>query len=272
MTSQAEKGAAFAALHEGPDIFVIPNPWDAGSARMLAAKGFKALATTSAGMAMAAGRRDATVAREDVLGHCRALCAAVDLPVSADLENCFADTPEGVAETVKLAAATGLAGCSIEDADRTREQPVYDLGEARERVAAAVAAARALPFPFLVTARAENYLFGRPDVADTIARLQAYQEAGADVLFAPGPGLDEMARIVRAVDRPVNAVMGIGALRATVAELAGIGVRRVSIGASLFRAAFTGAVQAADEIATHGTFGFLDGAMKSGDILPLLEG
>ena len=184
--SQAERARAFRALHERPGAFVIPNPWDVGTARILAGLGFEALATTSAGMAFALGRRDGAVSRDDALAHARTIVGATALPVSADLENGFGDAPETVAETIRLAAGTGLVGGSIEDATGDPDRPIYDRSLAVERIAAAVEAARALPFPFTLTARAENFLHGRPDLDDTIGRLQAFEAAGADVLYAPG--------------------------------------------------------------------------------------
>ena len=252
-----ETWAAFEALHQGPDCFVIPNPWDVGTARMLAALGFEALATTSAGLDFAAGRKEGTSTRDDVLAHCRDLVAATPLPVSADMESCYAATPDGVAETVRLAADTGLAGCSIEDVHVGGDQPLYELAEAVERVTAAVEAARGLGRPFVLTARAENYLYGRPDLADTIRRLQAFQEAGADVLYAPGPRTaDDIRTLVSAVDRPVNVIAGLLGMDLSVGDLADLGVKRVSMGSNLFRAAFGAALQGAREVMHDGTFGY----------------
>src|SRR5216684_5837173 len=210
MLTQAEKGRMFRALHERDRAFIIPNPWDVGTARLLAHLGFEALATTSMGYAFSLGRRDNTLDREETLANASAIASATHLPVSADLENGFGDAPEIVAETIKLAAAAGVVGGSIEDATGRSDHPIYEVEHAIERVRAAVAAARALPFPFTLTARAENYLHGRPDLKDTIKRLQAYQEAGADVLYAPGLATrDDIAAVVSSVDRPVNVVMGL---------------------------------------------------------------
>lgn len=254
-STQQEKGARFRALHERPGVFVIPNPWDAGSARVLAGLGFEALATSSAASAGTLGRCDYEVQRDEALAMARAIVEATDLPVSADLENGFGDTPEAVAETVRRAAEIGLAGCSIEDAPGGAA--AYDLPLAVERVAAAVAVARSLPFPFTLTARAENYLRGRPDLDDTIRRLQAYEAAGADVLFAPGlPDLVSVRAACAAVKRPVNVVGSMGNGAVTVAQLAEAGVKRISLAASLYRAAITGLHAAACEVRDRGTFRF----------------
>lgn len=202
MRTQREKGLAFQALHARAGAFLLPNPWDVGTARLLAQEGFEALATTSAGCAFALGRPDNTIGREAAMAHVAAIACGTDLPVSGDLENGFGDGPEEVARTIRRAAAAGLVGGSIEDATGRADRPIYDLGLARERIAAAAEAAHALPFPFVLTARAENYLHGRPDLVDTIERLEAYQEAGADVLYAPGlPTLEAIEAVVRAVDR-----------------------------------------------------------------------
>lgn len=255
--SQADKGRAFKALHE-KGCFVIPNPWDAGSTKLLAAMGFKALATTSAGLAFAIGRPDGAnaVSRAETLANAKSIVEATDLPVNADLEDGFGPRPEDAAETIRGAAAVGLVGGSIEDSTRGGPAPVYELARAADRMRAAAEVAHALPYPFLLVGRAENYLHGRPDLADTIKRLQAYQEAGADVLYAPGlKTREEVASVVRAVDRPVNVLMGPGG--ATVEELAKLGVRRVSVGGSLYRAAIGGFMRAARELKERGTFGFL---------------
>jgi 2-methylisocitrate lyase-like PEP mutase family enzyme len=256
---QESKARAFRALHAGPGLLLLPNPWDVGSARLLASLGFAALATTSGGFAATLGRLDGAVTRGEALGHAAAIAAATPLPVSADLENGFADEPAGVAETITLAAAAGLAGCSVEDFTRRPGEPIYDLGLARERVAAAAAAAQAAPGPLVLTARAENYLHGRPDLADTILRLQAYQEAGADVLYAPGlTSLADIQAVVSAVDRPVNVL----ALRGTpsVPQLTAAGVRRISVGSAFSNAALGAVVSAARELREQGTYGFLDQA------------
>jgi 2-methylisocitrate lyase-like PEP mutase family enzyme len=255
MTSQQDKAERFLALHHGPEPLLIPNPWDAGSARLLEWLGFAALATTSSGFAATLARLDGSVTREEALAHAAMVAAATTVPVSADLENGFADSPEGVAETVRLATATGLAGCSVEDATGSDDDPVYDRALAAERVAAAAEAA-AGPARLVLTARAENYLYGRPDLADTIARLQAYQEAGADVLYAPGlTRLADVREVIRSVDRPVN-VLALGA-GPTVAELAEAGVSRISVGGALAYAALGALVEAATELRDRGTYGYL---------------
>jgi 2-methylisocitrate lyase-like PEP mutase family enzyme len=256
--NQAER---FLALHQGPAPLLLPNPWDQGSARLLASLGFDALATTSGGFAATLGRLDGSVTRDEALSHSAVVVAATDLPVSADLENCFAHEPAGVAETVTLAADTGLAGCSVEDfAGRAAATPIYDLGLARDRVVAATEAAHAGPRQLVLTARAENYLHGRPDLADTIGRLQAYQEAGADVLYAPGLSqLDDIRQIVSSVDRPVNVLALPGG--PTVAELAETGVRRISVGGAFAYAALGAVVEAARELREEGTYGFWERAL-----------
>jgi 2-methylisocitrate lyase-like PEP mutase family enzyme len=261
MPTQAEKGAAFRALHMRDGAFIIPNPWDAGTARLLAHLGFEALATTSAGFAFSIGQQDNTVDRREMMAHVSAIVSATDLPVSADLENGFGDSPETVAETIRLAAATGLAGGSIEDMSRQPGHPIYEHEHAVERVRAAAAVVRKLPFAFTLTARAENYLAGRPDLPDTIRRLQAYQEAGADVLYAPGlKSREEIAAVVSSVDRPVNVVMGLQGVQLSRAELSAIGVRRISVGSALSRAALGAFLRAAREMREHGTFGFAEEA------------
>jgi len=231
MASQAEKGTTFRALHQRDRAFIIPNPWDVGTARLLQSLGFEALATTSAGFAFSIGKPDGAVDRDTMLAHAVDLVGSTDLPVSADLENGYGDDPAAVAETVRLAANTGLAGCSIEDVGARRQQAPYELLLAGERIRAAAEVVRSLPFPFVLTARAENYVIGHPDLRDTIARLQAYQEAGADVLFAPGlKSKQDIVTVIGSVDRPVNVVMGLQGAQLTLAELSEIGVRRVSVG------------------------------------------
>jgi 2-methylisocitrate lyase-like PEP mutase family enzyme len=253
--AQGDKAARFLALHGGPAPLLMPNPWDAGSAKLLASLGFDALATTSSGFAATLGRLDGSVDREEALAHAASIVAATELPVSADLENCFADDPAAVATTVRLALDTGLAGCSVEDFGRRPDAHIYDAGLAAERVAAAAEAAHAGPVHLVLTARAENHIRGHPDLADTIARLQAYQEAGADVLFAPGViDLDEVRQLVASVDRPVNVLPGPGA--PTVAELGEAGVRRISVGGAFAFAALAGVVEAARELRDQGTYGF----------------
>lgn len=236
-----------------------PNAWDIGSARVLVALGFEAIATTSSGFAATLGRRDGMVTREETLEHCRQLAGAVDVPVAADTENGFADDPEGVAETVRLACATGLAGCSIEDYTRRDDPAIYDIGLAAERVAAAAEAAHAGPAQLVITARAENLLHGRKDLADTIARLQAYQAAGADVLFAPGlRSAADIRSVVSSVDRPVNVLATLGC--PSIAELAELGVGRISVGGSFAFSAYAALVEAATELRDAGTYGYVERA------------
>jgi 2-methylisocitrate lyase-like PEP mutase family enzyme len=267
MLTQAEKGLAFRALHERDSAFVIPNPWDVGTARLLAHLSFEALATTSAGYAFSVGRRDGTIGRLETMVHVSAIAAATDLPVSADLGNGFGDGPEIVAETIRLAAATGLVGGSIEDATGNPDHPIYEREHAVERVLAAAEVVRSLPFAFTLTGRAENYLYGRPDLPDTIKRLQAFQMAGADVLYAPGlTSKEDIAALVSSVDRPVNVVMGLQGAQLTLAELSGIGVRRVSVGSALSRAALGAFFRAAREMQEQGTFAFAREAMGYRDI------
>jgi 2-methylisocitrate lyase-like PEP mutase family enzyme len=272
-TSQADKAARFRALHEGPRAFVIANPWDAGSARVLAALGFQALATSSGAKAGVLGRRDGKVTREEALANARAIVEATELPVSADLEKGFGDAPEAAAETIRLAAGIGLVGGSIEDATGDRDRPLYDIAHATERVAAAAQAARALPFPFTLTARTENFLRGNPSLDDTIRRLQAFEKAGADVLMAPGlPDLAAVRAVCAAVSRPVNFMAGIKGKSFTVAELEAAGVRRISLATSLYRIAMTGLLEAAREVKDKGTFGYLDRAVPTPELNSFMEG
>lgn len=272
MRTQAEKGIAFRALHERDGAFIIPNPWDVGTARLLARLGFEALATTSAGYAFSVGRRDNTVGRDRMIAHVGAIASATDLPVSADLENGFGDDPETVAETIRLAAAAGLVGGSIEDATNRPDDPIYDLEPAVERVRAAAAVTRSLASPFTLTARAENYLVGRPDLKDTIKRLQAYQEAGADVLYAPGlVSRDDIAAVVSSVDRPVNVIMGLQGFQLSLAQLSEIGVKRVSVGSALSRVALGAFLRAAREMREHGTFAFAEEAVSYRDVSAMFE-
>jgi 2-methylisocitrate lyase-like PEP mutase family enzyme len=272
MTTQTEKGKAFRALHQRNQAFIIPNPWDIGTARLLAHLGFEALASTSAGYAFSMGVGDYAVGRESMIAHVSALASATDLPVSADLENGFADAPEMVAETIKLAAAAGVVGGSIEDATGRAEHPIYEQGLAAERIRAAAESARALGFAFTLTARAENYLHGRPDLKDTIKRLQAYQEAGADVLYAPGlTSESDISALVSSVDRPVNVLVGIPGASLNLAALSAIGVRRVSIGSGLARAAFGALLRAAREMRERGTFTFAEDAASSREIVSMFE-
>jgi 2-methylisocitrate lyase-like PEP mutase family enzyme len=272
MPAQIEKAHAFRALHERDKAFIIPNPWDIGTARMLSSLGFEALATTSAGFAFSTGRPDYGVDRNEMLAHLRAMVAATALPVSADLENGFGDEPEVAAETIRLAAAAGVVGGSIEDATSRTSEPIYDFAQAVDRVRAAAEAAHKLSFPFTLTARCENYLVGRADLRDTIQRLQAYQEAGADVLYAPGVSSKEDIRaVVGSVDRPVNVLMGLQGARLNLAELTQLGVKRVSVGSALSRAALGAFLSAASEMREHGTFNFVDGAASSAQIGALLK-
>ncbi len=260
MLSQAEKGKLFRSLHERDHAFIIPNPWDVGSARLLAKLGYEALATTSAGHAFSMGKPDGMIDRGEVLEHSTAISGATELPVSADLENGFGDDFATIAETYRLAAATGLVGGSIEDVGRPHGR-IYDLKLAADRVRAAVEAVRALPFTFTLTARAENYIAGNPDLKDTIRRLQAYQEAGADVLYAPGlKTREEIAAVVSSVDRPVNVIMGLQGVKLTVDELSALGVKRISVGSALSRAALGAFLRAAREMKERGSFDYADEA------------
>ena len=263
--NQSEKGERFRELHKS--TFVIANPWDAGSARILAGVGFQALATSSGASAGVLGRRDGAVRREEALAHARAIVEAIDLPVSADLEKCFADDAQGVAETIRLAAGVGLVGGSVEDATGDKERPLYDLAHATERVAAAAQAARALPFAFTLTARAEGFLRGKPDLDDVIRRLQAFEQAGADVLMAPGlPDLESVRKVCAALSRPFNFMAGIKGKSFSVAELEAAGVRRISLATSLYRAAMSGLVAAAKEVKEQGRFGYLDRSLATPEL------
>lgn len=272
MLTQSEKGKTFRELHKGDGAFIIPNPWDIGTARLLAQLGFDALATTSAGYAFSLGQRDNTIERDQMMKHAAEIATATDLPTSADLENGFGDSPETVAETLRLASQTGLAGCSIEDMSKHSDQPIYELRLAVERIQAAVEVVRALPFVFTLTARAENYLVGRPDLKDTIKRLQAYQQAGADVVYAPGlTSKEDIVSVVRSVDCPVNVVMGLKGVQLSLQELSDIGVKRISVGSALTRAALGAFLRAAREMKTHGTFTFADEAVSFKEISDLFR-
>ena len=269
--TQADRAAAFQALHERPGAFVLPNPWDAGTARLLAAQGHVALATTSSGLAFMLGRRDGACSRADTLANARLIVDATDLPVAADLENGFGDAPEDAAVTIRLAAEAGLVGGSIEDASGNPARPIYDPAHAAERIAAAVEAARALPFRFMLAARAENFLHGRPDLDDTIRRLQAFERAGADVLYAPGlPDLAAVRAVCSAVTRPVNVLVTAGK-GWTVASLAAAGARRISLGGALSRAALGAVARAGREALDAGTFGFLEDAMPPAEAAGLMR-
>jgi 2-methylisocitrate lyase-like PEP mutase family enzyme len=270
--TQNEKAARFRTLHDGPGAFIIPNPWDVGSARTLAGLGFKALATSSAASAIAIGRRDGGLTRDEALAHALFIVDATDLPVSADLEKGFGDAPEAVAETVRLAAGAGLVGCTIEDATGNQDRPLYDFHLAVERIAAAAEAAHALQFPFILTARAHNFLYAAPSLNDTISRLQAFEEAGADVLFAPGlPDLAAVRAVCAAVSKPVNFMVGIKGKSFSVGELAAAGVRRISLATSLYRAAMTALVDAACEVRDAGRFDFVDRCVTTPDLNKLMR-
>jgi 2-methylisocitrate lyase-like PEP mutase family enzyme len=262
--AQVEKAERFRALHEGPGAFVIPNPWDAGTAKILTQMGFPALTTTSAGLAFALGRRDGAelITRDETLANAKAIADATHLPVAADLENGFGHAPEAAAETIRLAAeVAGLVGASIEDATGNPERPIYDFNHAVERIAAAAQAARALPFPFVLVARAENFLHGRADLDDTIRRLQAFEAAGAGALYAPGlTRADDIRTVCQSVSKPVNMVMGLKNAAFSVDELAALGVRRISVGSALSRAALGAFMRAASEIRERGTFTFANDA------------
>jgi 2-methylisocitrate lyase-like PEP mutase family enzyme len=257
--TQAQKAERFRSLHQRAAAFVMPNPWDAGAARALAGLGFEALATSSGAAAGVLGRRDGELTREEALAHARAIVMATDLPVSGDMENGFGDAPADAVLTVRLAAETGLVGCSIEDASGIADRRLYDIGHATERIAAAAEAARALPFAFTLTARAENFFRGKPDLDDTIKRLQAYEKAGADVLFAPAlPDLEAVRTVCAALSKPFSFMAGIKGKSFTVPELQAAGVKRISVATSLYRAAMAGMLQAAQEVRQQGSFGYLD--------------
>ncbi|HZR69100.1 MAG TPA: isocitrate lyase/phosphoenolpyruvate mutase family protein [Burkholderiales bacterium] len=271
MPTQAEKGRALRALHERPGIFVIPNPWDAGSAKLLASLGFEALATTSLGHANSLGRRDGTLSREQILANAREIAEATDLPVSADLENCYADDPGEASETIRLAAAAGLVGGSIEDASGDAARPIYDFDLAVARVAAAARVARSLEFPFTLVARAENYLHGRPDFDDTVRRLRAFADAGADVLYAPGlRDLETIRRLAAAVPKPVNVVMGLADPDLTLRQLEEAGVKRVSVGGALARLAWAAVRDAAVAMRDGGSFQWVRGIVSRKELTDIL--
>lgn len=271
MVSSADKAQRFAALHERP--FVIANAWDAGSARMLAALGFEAIATSSGAAAGTLGRRDGRISRDEAIAHARAIVEAVELPVSADLEKGFGDSPDDAAATIRAAAAVGLVGGSIEDATGDAAKPLYDIADATRRIEAAVAAARAQPFRFMLTARAEGFLRGNPDLDDTIRRLVAFEKAGADVLMAPGlPDLDAVRRVCASLSRPFNFMAGIPGKSFSVADLTAAGVRRTSLATSLYRAAMTGLHEAAKEVREKGTFGYLDRTLSTPAFNAFMQG
>ncbi|HEY2848261.1 MAG TPA: isocitrate lyase/phosphoenolpyruvate mutase family protein [Gemmatimonadaceae bacterium] len=272
--SQLDKGRNFVQLHARPGAFIIPNPWDAGTARLLEQQGFEALTTTSAGLAFSLGKPDGTgaVTRDETIANAKAIADATSLPVAADLENGFGDSPEAAAETIRLAGeVAGLVGGSIEDSSGNPARPIYDLAHAVERIAAAVAAARALPFPFVLVARAENFLHGRPNLDDTIRRLQAFEAAGADALYAPGiTRADDIRAVCSSVGKPVNVVMGLRSGGFSVAELAAMGVRRISVGSSMSRVALSAFVAAAREMREQGTFTFAEGAIPYAELNKLM--
>jgi 2-methylisocitrate lyase-like PEP mutase family enzyme len=272
MKDLREKAKGFRALHEREGAFIIPNPWDVGSARLLRHLGFEALATTSMGYAFSRGRLDGSLDRLQTMAYAAEIASATDLPVSADLERGFGDAPEVVAETIRMAATAGVVGGSIEDATGRAHDPICEIGLATQRIRAAVEAARALPFPFTLTARAENYLHGRPDIKDTIKRLQAYQDAGADVLYAPGlASKDDIAAVISSVDRPVNALMGLRGVQLSMAELAALGVKRISVGSALYRTALGAFLRAAREMREPGTFTFAADAASPIEIGSMLQ-
>jgi 2-methylisocitrate lyase-like PEP mutase family enzyme len=272
MATQAEKAAAFRVLHERAGAFIIPNPWEAGTAMLLAAMGFDALATTSLGLANMLGRADSHVTRAEVIANCRVIAGATDLPVNADLEKCFAHEPEAAAETIRLAAEAGAVGGSIEDYSGDPKDPIYDFDLAVARVRAAVTVAHSLPVPFLLTARAENLIRGRTDMPDTIRRLQAYEAAGADVLYAPGlRTLDEVREVVRAVSRPVNVVTGWLDPDITLAQLSAAGAKRISVGGALSRLVLASFVEAARAMREHGSFAWMRDMMGMAEARKMLE-
>jgi 2-methylisocitrate lyase-like PEP mutase family enzyme len=273
MQNQHERAAAFSALHQASGSFVIPNVWDGGSAAIMAGLGFKALATSSAACAATLGRLDGQITREEALAHARQVVDASRLPVAADLENGFGASPQAAAETIRLAGETGLVGGSIEDSSGDERAPIYDFNHAVERIAAAVEAARRLPFPFLLTARAENFIHGRNDLDDTVRRLQAFERAGADVLFAPClPDIAAVRTVCAALKRPVNFMVGVPGASFSVSELAAAGVKRISLSTTLYRAAMTGVMVAAREVKESGTFGYMDSIMRGAELGKYLRG
>jgi 2-methylisocitrate lyase-like PEP mutase family enzyme len=270
--TQSDKASKFQQLHQRQDVFLIPNPWDAGSARILAGLGFEALATSSSAGAATCGVRDGKLTRQEALASARAIARATEVPVSADLENGFGDGLDAVAETIQMAADAGLVGCSIEDSTKNANQPLYEMQFAAERIAAAVQAAQSLPFHFTLTARAENFVRGKADLDDTIKRLLAYEKAGADVLFAPAlPDLAAVRAVCSAVSKPVNFMVGVVGKSFSVAELAAAGVKRISFASSLYRAAMAGLVSAANEAKQNGTFRYLETIMTSPELNKFLE-
>ncbi len=271
--TQATKAARFVALHESPDLFVLPNPWDPGSAKILASLGYQALATTSAGYAFSQGKLDTigNVSRDEAMAHAHAIVNSTPLPVSADLENGYGDSPEAVQDTIKAAFEAGLVGCTIEDTTGDANKPIYELQHAIERIIAAMETVRALPTPFVLTARAENYLHGRPDLNDTLLRLQGYENAGADVMYAPGlPDLATIKTVCNTINKPVNVVAGIRPKGATIEDYKACGVKRVSLGSSLARLAIGSAIDASRTLLETGSFKAFDKAASFVDIEALL--
>jgi 2-methylisocitrate lyase-like PEP mutase family enzyme len=272
MRSQFERANIFRAIHEQDRAFIIPNPWDVATARLLEHLGFEALATTGAGYAFSRGQRDNTISRDEMMTHLSDIASATDLPVSADLGNCFGDDPNTIVETIRLAAAAGVVGCSIEDSTNRQTDPIYEIELAVERVRAASAVARALPYPFMLTARAENYYVGRTDIKDTIHRLQAYREAGADVVFAHGlRNKDDIAAVVRSVNCPVNVMMGLKGVQLDLSELSNIGVKRISVGPALFMAAMSVVFRAGREMQERGTFTFANESENFNDLKAMIR-
>jgi len=270
--TQQDKGARFRSLHERPGAFIMPNPWDIGSARILAGLDFEALATSSAASASSIGQSDGTLTREQALEHARSIVEATDLPVSADLERGFGDEPEVVAETIRLAAQVGLVGCTVEDTTGNSEAPLYEMQLAVERIAAAAEAARSLPIPFMLTARAHNLMFGSPNLDETIRRLQAFEKAGADVLFAPGlPNIESVRLVCTALSKPFNFMAGIQGKSFPVRALVQAGVRRISLATSLYRAAMTGLLDAIREVREAGEFTFLDRSASTAELKKLMQ-
>jgi 2-methylisocitrate lyase-like PEP mutase family enzyme len=272
-SAQTEKSQRFVALHQRAGAFIIPNPWDGGSARLLQGMGFEALATSSSACAATFGRRDGHVTRAEALSHAKAIVEATDLPVAGDLEKGFGDSAEDAATTIREAAGIGLVGGSIEDCSGSADKPIYDIAHATRRVEAAVAVARALPFKFMLTARAENFIRGNPDIEDTIRRLQAFEKAGADVLFAPGlPDVEAVRRVCASISKPFNFMAGIKGKSFPVQELAAAGVKRISLAGSLYRIAVTAMAEAAREVKDQGSFGYLDRSMSSPDFNGAMKG
>lgn len=270
--TQNEKAVCFRRLHDGPRAFIIPNPWDVASARILAGFGFRALATSSAAAAAAMGRKDHGLTRDEMLAHAHRIVDATDLPVSADLGNGFGDAPEVVAQTIHCAADAGLVGCTIEDTPGKPDKGLYDFNLAVERISAAAQSARSLPFPFTLTARAHNFVYENPSLDDTIARLQAYERAGADVLFAPGlPDIATVRTVCAAVSKPFNFMVGIKGKSFSVVELEAAGVRRISLATSLYRAAMTGFIDAVRELKDNGEFSFLDKCVTTAELNTLMR-